>query len=74
MAKISLKHLILVAFFLCFICGNATARTLKEVSNREVDRDDQNDLFTSKEKTARDADELVGMDYTPATKKPPIHN
>uniref|UniRef100_A0A2P2JNV2 Uncharacterized protein n=1 Tax=Rhizophora mucronata TaxID=61149 RepID=A0A2P2JNV2_RHIMU len=26
MAKISLKHLILVAFFLCFICGNATGK------------------------------------------------
>jgi hypothetical protein len=31
-------------------------------------------MFPSKENGLPDVEELVGMDYTPARKKPPIHN
>ncbi|KAF9681991.1 hypothetical protein SADUNF_Sadunf05G0060800 [Salix dunnii] len=76
MAKISRSHLVLVAFFLlCFVstCARAT-RTLREVNNHEVEKKDQNNLFPSKENGLPGVGELAGMDYTPATKKPPIHN
>ncbi|KAI5582269.1 hypothetical protein POPTR_007G077300v4 [Populus trichocarpa] len=76
MAKISRNHLVLVAFFLlCFVstCARA-ARTLREASNHGAEKKDQNDMFPSKENGLPDVEELVGMDYTPARKKPPIHN
>ncbi|CAK7337819.1 unnamed protein product [Dovyalis caffra] len=76
MATISRNHLVLVAFFLlCFVstCTRA-ARTLREANNHEVEKKDENDLFPSKENGLSDVDDLVGMDYTPARKKPPIHN
>ncbi|KAI5588086.1 hypothetical protein POPTR_005G087000v4 [Populus trichocarpa] len=75
MAKISRNHLVLVAFFLlCFVSTCARARTLREVNNHEVEKKDHNNLFPSKENGLHDVDELAGMDYTPASKKPPIHN
>ncbi|KAJ6996738.1 hypothetical protein NC653_013361 [Populus alba x Populus x berolinensis] len=76
MAKIPRNHLVLVAFFLlCFVstCARA-ARTLREVNNHEVEKKDHNNQFPSKENGLHDVDELAGMDYTPASKKPPIHN
>ncbi|KAL3584016.1 hypothetical protein D5086_015077 [Populus alba] len=75
MAKISRNHLVLVAFFLvCFVSTCARARTLREASNQGAEKKSQNDMFPSKENGLPDAEELVGMDYTPARKKPPIHN
>ncbi|KAG5241695.1 hypothetical protein OIU76_024857 [Salix suchowensis] len=75
MAQISRNHLVLVAFFLlCFVSTCARARTLREASSHVAVKKDQNDLFPSKENGLPGVDELIGMDYTPARKKPPIHN
>ncbi|KAF9678765.1 hypothetical protein SADUNF_Sadunf07G0069800 [Salix dunnii] len=76
MAEISRNHLVLVAFFLlCFVSTRArAARTLREASSNHGAEKDQNDLFPSKENGLPGVDELIGMDYTPARKKPPIHN
>ncbi|KAJ8769516.1 hypothetical protein K2173_005119 [Erythroxylum novogranatense] len=76
MAKTSSKHLLLVAFLLlCFVSKAVTARRLlKEADNHQVKKD-QNDLqIPQGNERLPDPDELVGMDYTPARKKPPIHN
>ncbi|KAJ4822208.1 hypothetical protein Tsubulata_013572 [Turnera subulata] len=73
-ANISCKHLILVALFLlCFV--TVRARTLREANGDVVDKS-HNDLLPSKgtDHEMPDVDELAGMDYTPARKKPPIHN
>ncbi|CAI0554958.1 unnamed protein product [Linum tenue] len=75
------KHLLLVAFFLlCFISPCARGRRLKEVVSEEkhevvaVETKEHNLEVPSKETHLPDPDELAGMDYTPARKKPPIHN
>ncbi|KAJ8765743.1 hypothetical protein K2173_014865 [Erythroxylum novogranatense] len=76
MAKVSCMDLLLVTFFLlCFVSNTVTARKLlKEADNHQVEKD-QNEFQTSKgNERLPDPDELVGMDYTPARKKPPIHN
>ncbi|CAI0554820.1 unnamed protein product [Linum tenue] len=83
----STKHLLLAAFFLlCFISPCAQGRRLKEVVSHEEKhevvaveaKEHSNKLdnleVPSKETHLPDADELVGMDYSPASKKPPTHN
>ncbi|CAL1409122.1 unnamed protein product [Linum trigynum] len=86
----SFKHLLLVAFFfLCFISPCAQAgRRLKEVAVSEEKHEEvlvaveakehgnklDNLEVPSKETHLPDPDELVGMDYSPASKKPPTHN
>ncbi|CAI0428424.1 unnamed protein product [Linum tenue] len=83
----STKHLILVAFFvLCLISPYAQAgRRLKEVVSNEkheivaVEAKEHNNKLDnlevpSKETHLPDADELTGMDYAAASKKPPTHN
>ncbi|XP_028755047.1 uncharacterized protein LOC114714473 [Neltuma alba] len=84
------RLLIVVFFILCFISFQArAARTLKEGSNEGGMRDETNinggheeghgdhhQTFKAKENNeANNAEgEVFSMDYTPPSKKPPIHN
>ncbi|KAJ7945309.1 Root meristem growth factor 9 [Quillaja saponaria] len=71
------KHLLIVAFFLlCFISIEARAtRPLQERNNAKAHEKGQEESFRPKENgvTFLDGDDLA-MDYTPARRKPPIHN
>ncbi|RDX79588.1 hypothetical protein CR513_39972, partial [Mucuna pruriens] len=77
------KRILLVLFFLLsFISIHARARTLKEKSNMVSARDastahDQKETHDNvfKPKEGKDnASEVFSMDYSPARRKPPIHN
>ncbi|KAI9108675.1 hypothetical protein K1719_020322 [Acacia pycnantha] len=79
------KRLLIVVFFIvCFISFQATARTLKERSNITGMGDETingGDHQTFKPKANNEANnnnnaegEVFSMDYTPASRKPPIHN
>ncbi|KAA8546932.1 hypothetical protein F0562_003361 [Nyssa sinensis] len=74
MAMVACRRLVLVAFLLlCFIFITARARSLRtDINGAEKGHD----MFIPKEDGVPDSttEELVAMDYTPATKKPPIHN
>ncbi|KAE8689180.1 Ubiquitin carboxyl-terminal hydrolase, putative isoform 1 [Hibiscus syriacus] len=76
MARVPCKHLILVAFSLFFIATTATARNMPVAKEtQKVLHVDQ--VLTATENHGEDhakVDELVAMDYSPATRKPPIHN
>ncbi|KHN29135.1 hypothetical protein glysoja_008470, partial [Glycine soja] len=74
---------LLVSFFLlCFISINARAQILKEKSNMDSTSDastyyqsETHDDHVFKPKEDKDnANEVFSMDYTPARRKPPIHN
>ncbi|EOY13681.1 Encodes a root meristem growth factor, Belongs to a family of functionally redundant ous peptides that are secreted, putative [Theobroma cacao] len=75
MTRVSRKHYLLVAFLLlCFISTTARAQSLpKEARETEKGHDDQV-LTAATEDGASNVDELVAVDYTPARRKPPIHN
>ncbi|GMI68626.1 root meristem growth factor 9, GOLVEN 2, CLE-like 9 [Hibiscus trionum] len=75
MARVPCKHLLLVAFFLLFfIATTARARNMPVAKeNQKVIQDDRVVTGTETEDHVR-VDELVAMDYSPATRKPPIHN
>ncbi|XP_061345614.1 protein GOLVEN 2 [Gastrolobium bilobum] len=74
MAMLPSKRLVLVAFLLlCFISMTARARSLRETGVGA--EKGQRNLFKLNHEGAQDSsDELDTMDYTPAKKKPPIHN
>ncbi|XWS33230.1 hypothetical protein CRYUN_Cryun22dG0063500 [Craigia yunnanensis] len=75
MARVPCKHLLLVAFFLFFfISTTVTARNMPVANETQKARDAK--VLTATEDGAPNinVDELVSMDYTPATRKPPIHN
>ncbi|KAI4317167.1 hypothetical protein L6164_025062 [Bauhinia variegata] len=84
MAILQNKRLLLVCFFLfCLISIQARARTLKERSNvangdantAHTDKEAHDDTFKPKDTELVNTDgEEFSMDYTPASKKPPIHN
>ncbi|KAF5727683.1 hypothetical protein HS088_TW22G01379 [Tripterygium wilfordii] len=79
MARVPCKRIVLVVFImLCFISITARGRSLREASKDDggVVVKGQDNQFTPKENGAQSADDddLVGMDYSPATRKPPIHN
>ncbi|CAB4269024.1 unnamed protein product [Prunus armeniaca] len=84
MAAIPFKHLLLVAFILlCFISITAEGRSLGVVSKSSDDghqkSHDLHDPFKQKEEDHEgllpdESNDLLAMDYTPASKKPPIHN
>ncbi|EXB64477.1 hypothetical protein L484_006714 [Morus notabilis] len=89
MAVLLSKRLVLVTFILiCFFSATARGRSLKAVLNKEVnDKNQSHDQDQQKvAKAVQDvhdqdqqevteiANELLTMDYTPARKKPPIHN
>ncbi|CAN1169522.1 hypothetical protein LINPERPRIM_LOCUS19845 [Linum perenne] len=72
----STKQLLLMValiFLLCFISPHAQGRSLGVVMSVKQE------TLVEKEHgkldmEPPDADDLAGMDYTPARKKPPIHN
>ncbi|KAE8691229.1 Ubiquitin carboxyl-terminal hydrolase, putative isoform 1 [Hibiscus syriacus] len=76
MARVPCKRLLLVAFFLLFIATTARARNMPVA--KETQKVLHNDkVLTATENHGEDhvkVDELVAMDYSPATRKPPIHN
>ncbi|XP_039044979.1 uncharacterized protein LOC120184634 [Hibiscus syriacus] len=75
MARVPYKHLVLAAFFFFFISSTAGARNLPAAKETEKPHDHQKLTLTKDEvETTISVDELVSMDYTPATRKPPIHN
>ncbi|KAH7850930.1 hypothetical protein Vadar_004703 [Vaccinium darrowii] len=73
MAVLPRKRLVLVAFFLlCFVSIIAKARSVpKETGNGGDDPKAEGGL---PESTNSDDQDLVTVDYTPAQKRPPIHN
>ncbi|GAY60240.1 hypothetical protein WN944_023415 [Citrus x changshan-huyou] len=81
MARVSSKHLIFVFFiFLCFISITNGARSLRAAPPSVVAAEKgQDDVFIapaeeSRGKPSDGDDDLVTADYTPARRKPPIHN
>ncbi|KAE7998222.1 hypothetical protein FH972_002787 [Carpinus fangiana] len=75
MAAVPCKRLFLVAFLiLCFFSIQATAaRRLREAGNEsQIGHDDPSS--PKEERMLESADEFVAADYTPARRKPPIHN
>ncbi|KAK8498003.1 hypothetical protein V6N12_001361 [Hibiscus sabdariffa] len=80
MARIPYKHLVLLLFFFFFfffisISTNAGARSLPAAKETRKPHHPQQ-LTSTKDggEASFSVDELVSMDYTPATIKPPIHN
>ncbi|XP_022752011.1 uncharacterized protein LOC111300653 [Durio zibethinus] len=76
MARIPYKHpLLLVTFFLFFFVST-TARARNIPVAKETQKVHGAQVLTAKEDGAPNinVDELVTMDYTPATRKPPVHN
>ncbi|XP_052191370.1 protein GOLVEN 2 isoform X2 [Diospyros lotus] len=76
MALLVCKRLLLLAFLmLCIISVPATARVLRTDERTNIGAEKgQNDAIMPKGKWVADSEELLTMDYTPAKKKPPIHN
>ncbi|KAE9602800.1 hypothetical protein Lal_00049920 [Lupinus albus] len=80
MAAVHYNRILLVFFFiLCFISLQAKARELKERSNIgntiDVNNKEEDEVkFKPKEDDEGKKGEVFSMDYTPATRKPPIHN
>ncbi|KAL3721572.1 hypothetical protein ACJRO7_033986 [Eucalyptus globulus] len=72
MAKLPCKHLVLMFVLLCFISITATARNLRESVGGEGTS--HVETLEVKEGQPPDPNDLFSMDYTPAQKKPPIHN
>ncbi|GMJ05369.1 root meristem growth factor 9, GOLVEN 2, CLE-like 9 [Hibiscus trionum] len=73
MARVPCKHVLIVFIFLCFISTTPTARSLPDARETKEGLDGQ--VVTGTESGAPpDVDELVAVDYTPARRKPPIHN
>ncbi|GFY94185.1 Chaperone protein like [Actinidia chinensis var. chinensis] len=72
------KRLLLVAFFLlCFASITAKARSLPKARSNGGAKGDQNDTLTvaqPEKMQPHSHEDLETMDYTPAGKKPPIHN
>ncbi|KAB2095470.1 hypothetical protein ERO13_A01G042000v2 [Gossypium hirsutum] len=73
MARVPCKHVLLIVFiFLCFISTTPVARSLPSEMKKGLD---DRVVTTENEGGAPpDVDELESMDYTPARRKPPIHN
>ncbi|XP_061355595.1 uncharacterized protein LOC133300115 [Gastrolobium bilobum] len=73
--------LLMVFVLLCSFSIQSTARTLRERSNRtsgdantDHHMEAHADLFKPKEEEFNTGGEVFSMDYTPASRKPPIHN
>ncbi|KAL1337479.1 hypothetical protein HN51_032166 [Arachis hypogaea] len=84
MAALESKRVLLaVLVLLCFFSIQARARTLKEISNltnrgAHDNKEAHNSKFKAEEHNHHDevngGSEVFSMDYTPASRKPPIHN
>ncbi|KAL5075274.1 hypothetical protein RYX36_014258, partial [Vicia faba] len=78
------KHILVIFFLLCFFSVHiqVRARVLKELSNQsseDANKSQQQkqvhaDLFKLKEEEGNVDSQVFAMDYTPASRKPPIHN
>ncbi|KAB2094321.1 hypothetical protein ES319_A02G149100v1 [Gossypium barbadense] len=80
MARVPCKYLLLAAFFLFFFISTTatvafSARNLPVAKVTQKPHDHQ-ELTSTKDHGEPNisVDELASMDYTPATRKPPIHN
>ncbi|XP_027339081.1 uncharacterized protein LOC113852885 [Abrus precatorius] len=81
MAATQNKRILLVVFvILCFFSIQSRARTLKESSNltsgdpnTAQHKEAHANVFKPKEEDNVSGD-VFSMDYTPASRKPPIHN
>ncbi|XP_054804873.1 uncharacterized protein LOC129307946 [Prosopis cineraria] len=86
MASLVNKRLLIVVFFiLCFISLQARARSLKEKETinstgheQQEGHDHHQTVLKPKANNNNEANnaegEVFSMDYTPASRKPPIHN
>ncbi|XP_022741498.1 uncharacterized protein LOC111293053 [Durio zibethinus] len=77
MARVLCKRLLVVAIFLFFfISTTARARNMPVAKETQKVHDDRVHITATEDHGAPNinVDELVSMDYTPATRKPPIHN
>ncbi|XWS10793.1 hypothetical protein CRYUN_Cryun38cG0028100 [Craigia yunnanensis] len=73
MSRVPCTHILLVTFLLlCFFSTTPRARSLPKA--RETEKGHDNQVLTATQDGAPNVDELVAMDYTPARRKPPIHN
>ncbi|CAJ2641641.1 unnamed protein product [Trifolium pratense] len=77
------KHILVIIFLICFfsIHIQVRARVLKERSNQSGEdankaqhKEVHVDMFKLKEGEEKGDSEVFSMDYTPASRKPPIHN
>ncbi|KAK8653524.1 hypothetical protein V6N13_127519 [Hibiscus sabdariffa] len=66
MARVPCKHLLVAFFLLFFISTPARARNMPVAKETQLEHAATEDHVK--------VDELVSMDYSPATRKPPIHN
>ncbi|XVE63254.1 hypothetical protein DITRI_Ditri07aG0005200 [Diplodiscus trichospermus] len=74
MARVPCKHILLVAFvLLSFISATPRARSFPNAGETDQKCSDE-ELLTATQGGAPNVDEMVAMDYTPARRKPPIHN
>ncbi|MCH87452.1 root meristem growth factor 9-like [Trifolium medium] len=78
MAIVPSKRLVLIAFLLlCFVSTTARARNLREITKEGVEKGQSSEFKPNHEvaQTQEKNDDLLDtMDYTPASKNPPIHN
>ncbi|GMY11209.1 Root meristem growth factor [Fagus crenata] len=74
MAAVPCKRLILVVLIMLCLFSTTTkgARDLREPGKESQMNHDE--LFPVKEERVLESDELLAADYTPARRKPPIHN
>ncbi|KAB1210353.1 hypothetical protein CJ030_MR6G024140 [Morella rubra] len=77
-AVLPCKRLVLIALvMLCFFSNAArAARSLRAVASNEISQmsHDQDPFSPKEDRVLADSDDLVTVDYTPARRKPPIHN
>ncbi|KAK4356110.1 hypothetical protein RND71_025081 [Anisodus tanguticus] len=62
-----------ISFLLCFILITCQARNLR-VDSYEVQKSGQQVVVRNKEQSKYEDSVAMDVDYTPARKKPPIHN
>ncbi|GMN33383.1 hypothetical protein TIFTF001_004129 [Ficus carica] len=82
MSVLLYKRLVLVTFILiCFFSATARGRSLGVISKGHDEEQKQKlaekveqEQHQEQEEVVKSANDLLTMDYTPARKKPPIHN
>ncbi|XP_014489969.1 uncharacterized protein LOC106752742 [Vigna radiata var. radiata] len=77
------KRILLVAFvILCLFSNQTIARTLKEKTNTargdastvQHSKESHAEVFKPKDEDVNVGGDVFSVDYTPASRKPPIHN
>ncbi|OMO92646.1 hypothetical protein COLO4_17423 [Corchorus olitorius] len=75
MARVPCKHFLLVAFILlCFISTTTRGRSLPKAPSAPEKGAHGDEVVTATQDGDSNVEELVAVDYTPARRKPPIHN